>query len=110
MSTLKPKNLYVGVPANTTVYTSSANVGDYTIIKLINVCNSNTSASKNFTMHVLTPGDNTATANNIVISNFSVPPNNFIQIDTSLVLDSNSSIYITHTGNVSFAISGVEYR
>lgn len=110
MPNLTPKNLYIGNTTGSNIYTSGSNVGDYSIIKLINICNSNTSASKSFTIHLLTTTNNTAQSNNIIISNLSIPPNNVMQIDTSLVINSNSSIYLSHTGNITVTISGVEYK
>jgi hypothetical protein len=110
MPSLTPKMLYLGVGSASNVYTSGSNVGDYSVIKIISVCNSNTTSPKTFSMHILTPTSNTANANNIVISNMSVPSSDVLQIDSSLVINNNSSIYISHSGNITTLISGVEYK
>lgn len=110
MSSLIPKSFYIGTPANAVVYTSGTNVGDYSIIKVINICNSNTSSSKSASIHILTPTNNTAQPNNLMISNIIIPPNDVVQIGTSIVLDTNSSIHANHNGNITFIISGVEYK
>lgn len=113
MSVLKPKNLYTGnaSPAGN-IYTASNSTGDYAIIKLINICNSNTTTARTFSLHLLTPSANTANANNIIVSNLTIPPSNVVQIDTAIVLDAGGSLFANHTGSGDIAIhvSGVEYR
>lgn len=111
MSTLKPKNLYTGTasPAGN-IYTASSTTGDYTIIKLINICNSNTTTPKSFSLHLLTPSSSTANTTNIIISNLTIPASNVVQIDTAIVLDASGSLYASHTGDITIHVSGVEYR
>lgn len=109
MASLKPKLLYIGNDSAATVYTVANTVGNYTIVKNINICNANTTSTKTATIHILTPTSNTAQANNIFISNFLVPANEVAQIDATIVLEQNYGIYISHSGNMTTTISGVEY-
>lgn len=110
MASLTPKNLYIGADTASNIYTAGSNVGDYSIVKLINVCNSNTTTAKSFSIHILTPTDNSATSNNMVASNVSVSANSVVQIDTAIVLNQDYSLYFVHNGNISAVVSGVEYK
>ena len=76
---------------------------------LSNICNtSNTNTY--ITMHLVTSG-NFNSANNAIISNINVVGNNVTFYNTSIIMPSNSSIYITQAGSntATVAISGVEY-
>lgn len=109
MPSLTPKNLYIGNGSAASVYTSGSNVGDYTIIKSINFCNANTSVAKSVSLNIFASGGSAAETN-IVVSNLLIPPNDVVQIDAAIVLNANSNVYITHTGNITTTISGVEYK
>lgn len=110
MATLKPKHLYIGNATGSNIYTAGSNVGDYTIIKLINVCNYDAANVKTFSINLLTPSNNTAQSNNLIISNIAVPPNNVVQIDTALIIETSCSLYISHSGNITTTLSGVEFK
>lgn len=109
MASLTPKNLYIGNTSGSSVYTSGANVGDYTIIKNINFCNSNTTIAKSVSLNIFANGGS-ASESNILISNLLIPPNDVVQIDAAIVLNANSNVYITHTGNITTTISGAEFK
>lgn len=109
MPNLTPKNLYIGNGTASNVYTAGSNVGDYTIVKNINFCNANTTAAKTITLHIV-PSGNSPVEGNLYISNVIIPASGVMQVDTSLVLNQSSNIYIVHTGNITTNISGVEYR
>lgn len=109
MPNLTPKSLYIGNTSGSSVYTSGANVGDYTIIKSINFCNANTTAAKSVSLHIFANGGS-ASESNILVSNLVIPANDVVQIDAAIVLDANSNVYISHAGNITTAISGVEYK
>lgn len=108
MPALTPKTLYIGNGTASNVYTVTSTSGNYTIIKNINVCNANTSTAKSISINIIPPAG-TAVENNLYLSNLSIPANTSIQIDTSLILGNSYSIYVTHTGNVSTIVTGVEY-
>lgn len=108
MPALTPKTLYIGNTTAANVYTVSSTAGNYTIVKNINVCNANASANKTVTIHIIAPAGSAA-ENNIYLSSLTVPASDVVQIDTSLILSNGYSIYMTHSGNVTTTISGVEY-
>lgn len=108
MATLSPKTLYIGDTTDANVYSVGSNVGDYTILRHINICNANTTTDKTITVHLIAPSGSAAD-NNKYLSSFPVKANDSIQIDTGLVLSNGYSVYISHTGNVTTTITGVEY-
>lgn len=107
MPSLTPKLLYIGNSTGANVYTSNTNANSYTIIKNINVC-ATTGSNTTITVHILQPSQS-ANANNKIISNALVEGNNVTFYNTSIIVPSNSSIYVSHGGNATIAISGVEY-
>ena len=107
MASLTPKLLYIGNANGANVYTSNTNVNSYTIIKNINAC-ATTGGNTTITLHILQTGQ-TAAANNKIISDVTVAGNNVTFYNTSIVLPSNTSLYLSHGSNVTVAISGVEY-
>jgi hypothetical protein len=109
MSTLTPKNLYIGNGTGSNVYTAGSNIGDYTIIKNINICNYDTSTARTVSVNII-PSGNSSGSNNLLLSNLVIPPNDVVQIDTSIVLDQSGAIAVTHSGNITTIISGVEYK
>lgn len=111
MASLTPKSFYVGsnVGAGSNVYTVANTIGNYSIIKNINLCNT-TASNAVCSIHLLVNGASVGASNKIV-SNVNVLANNVVFYNTSIVVPANSSIHITQvTANaVTFAISGVEY-
>lgn len=111
MPNLSPKSFYVGsnVGAGSNVYTVANTVGNYSIIKNINLCNT-TASNAVCNIHLLINGASVSNANKIV-SNVNVLANNVVFYNTSIVVPANSSIHVTQvTANaITFAISGVEY-
>lgn len=108
MANLIPKLLYQGNDTTGNVYTTANTVGNYTIIKTINICNT-TGTDAACSIHLL-QGANTAAANNKIISNMNVSANNVLYYNTSVVIPANSKIYVSQSGtSLTFTISGVEY-
>lgn len=109
MANLVPKNLYIGNESASNAYTVANVANNYTIIKNINLCNT-TSSNAACSIHILVAGASPA-ANNKVVSNVNVLANNVVYYNTSIVVPSNSSIYVDQvTANaITFTISGVEY-
>lgn len=109
MANLVPKNLYIGSGSASNVYTVANTVGNYTIIKNINLCNT-TGSNAVCSIHILVNGASPAN-NNKIISNVNVLANNVVYYNTSIVVPSNSAIHVDQvTANaVTFTISGVEY-
>jgi hypothetical protein len=109
MANLVPKNLYTGNESATNAYTVANVVGNYTIVKNINLCNT-TASNAVCSIHLL-EGAATAAANNKIVSNVNVLANNVVYYNTSIVMPANSKLYIDQvTANaITFTISGVEY-
>ena len=111
MASLTPKSFYIGsnVGAGSNVYTVANTVGNYSIIKNINLCNT-TASNAVCSIHLLANGASVSNQNKIV-SNVNVLANNVVFYNTSIVVPANSSIHVTQvTANaVTFTISGVEY-
>jgi len=108
MAGLTPKLLYIGSGSASNVYTASTTANAYTIIKNINICNTDT-ANTVCSIHLLTIGQ-TAGANNKILSNIAVLGNNVTYYNTAIVMPANSALYLTQSGsNATVAISGVEY-
>lgn len=108
MANLTPKNLYIGNTQTGNVYTITSNTGGYAIIKNINICNTgaNTVISN---IHII-PSGGSAVANNQIFSNSFILSGETITYDTSIVLNANSSLYISsNAATVSLVVSGVEY-
>jgi hypothetical protein len=108
MASLTPKTLFIGNTSAANVYTVNSTAGNYTIVRNINICNANTSTDKTITIHLIAPAG-TAVENNKYLSALPVKANDSVQIDTGLILSNGYSIYISHTGNVTTTITGVEY-
>lgn len=106
MGTMLPKLLYIGQGANSNVYTSSATGGSYTIIKNINLVNTQ-GGNLYVTMHLVDSGLSAAN-NNVIISNVLVPANDVVYLNTTIVMPNDASIYYK-TSNVTATISGVEF-
>lgn len=111
MPSLTPKSFFVGsnVGAGANVYTVANTVGNYSIIKNINLCNT-TASNAVCNIHLLVNGAAVANSNKIV-SNVSVTSNNVVFYNTSIVIPANSSIHVVQTtaNAVTFTISGIEY-
>lgn len=108
MANLTPKNLYIGNTQTGNVYTITSNVGGYAIIKNINICNTG-SDTVTSNIHII-PSGGSAVANNQIFSNATVLSGETITYDTSIVLNANSSLYISSSAaTVSLVVSGVEY-
>lgn len=109
MANLVPKNLYIGNGSAANAYTVANTVGNYTIIKNINLCNT-TASNAVCSIHLLVNGA-AAAANNKVVSNVNVLANNVVYYNTSIVMPANSVLYVDQvTANaITFTVSGVEY-
>jgi hypothetical protein len=111
MPTLTPKNFFIGsnVGAGSNVYTVANTVGNYSIIKNINLCNT-TASNATCSIHLLVDAATVGNSNKIV-SNVNVLANDVVFYNTSIVIPANSKIHITQvTANaITFAISGIEY-
>ncbi len=109
MANLTPKSFYIGNQSASNAYTTANTVGNYSIIKNINLCNA-TSSNAVCSVHILVGGASPA-ANNKIVSNVNVLANNVVYYNTSVVVPANSKIYIDQvTANaITFTISGVEY-
>jgi len=109
MANLVPDSFYIGSGSGANVYTVANTVGNYSIIKNINLCNT-TSSNAVCSIHILVDGA-AAAAGNKILSNVNVLANNVVYYNTSIVIPKNSSIHVTQvTANaITFAISGVEY-
>lgn len=108
MPALTPKTLYIGNTSTANVYTVNSTAGSYTIVKSINICNANAASAKTANVYLVPPAGSAA-ENNIYLSSLSIPASDVVQIDTTLILSNGYSIYMTHSGNVTTTISGVEY-
>lgn len=109
MAALTPKTLYTGNTTAANVYTVTSTTGNYTILKNFTFCNANTTTAKTVTIYLLNSAQTTPVESRLYISNLSIPANGVVQVDTSLILSNSYSVYMSHTGNVSTTISGVEY-
>ena len=108
MANLTPKLLYLGNGDNSNVYSSNSNANSYTIIKNINICNT-TAVNTVVSIHLLVNGA-INDSNNKIISNVNITANNVTFYNTSIVMPSNSSIFLDQAGSsATVAISGVEY-
>ena len=108
MAGLAPKLLYIGSGNSSNVYTASTTVNAYTIIKNINICNTDT-ANTVCSIHLLTSGQ-TASTSNKIISNINILGNNVVYYNTSIVMPANSALFLSQSGsNATVTISGVEY-
>lgn len=109
MANLTPKLLYIGNGNGSNVYTSNSSANSYAIIKNINVCNT-TANNTSVSMHLLTPGQ-VPSANNAILANIIITGTNVTFYNTSIVIPSNSSIYLTQlaSNTATVTISGVEY-
>lgn len=109
MANLKPKLMYQGNDTAANVYSVANTVGNYSIIKSINICNTSNTANYSASIHILIDGE-TPSSNNKLISNATVIKDDVLYYNTSVVLPANSNIYISSTSNtLTFTISGVEY-
>lgn len=108
MPNLQPKILYIGNGTGSNVYTVSNTTGNYSIIKSVNICNANTANTKTVSLHILPPTTSPA-ANNIFLSNISIPANDIAQLDVTLPVQAGYAIHIIHSGDITTTISGVEY-
>jgi len=108
MPSLTPKLLYIGDANASNVYTTANVVGNYTIIKSINICNTS-AVPERCSIHILVSGA-TVAANNKIISNAEVLSNNVLYYNTSIVVPANSNVYISQANStLTFTLSGVEY-
>ena len=109
MANLKPKLMYQGNDTAANVYSVSNTVGNYSIIKSINICNTSNTANVKASIHILIDGESPSSSNKL-ISNANVIKDDVLYYNTSVVLPANSNIYISSGSDVlTFTISGVEY-
>lgn len=109
MASLKPLLFYIGNDTAANVYSVSNTVGNYSIIKSINVCNTSDTSNATVSIHILTDGA-TPVSNNKILSNANVIRKDVLYYNTSIVVPKNSNVYVTSSSSdVTFAISGVEY-
>jgi hypothetical protein len=105
---LEPKRLYIGNDTAANVYTASSNVGSYSIIKTINVCNTS-GTDKTFSLHIL-PSGASAAANNKILSNITVAANGIVYSNSVYVLNAGESLYYDPVdSNLTVLVTGVEY-
>jgi hypothetical protein len=108
MPALTPKLMYIGNDSTANAYSVANVANNYSIIKSINICNA-TANSASASIHILVAGASPA-ANNKIISNAEVLGNNVLYYNTSIVIPSNSNVYIAQSStDLTFTISGVEY-
>jgi len=109
MASLTPKNFYVGNATAANVYTVANTANYYSIIKNINICNTSNAANATVSIHLLTDGA-APSSDNKIISNALAILSDVLFYNTSIVVPSNTKIYVSSSSNtVTFAISGVEY-
>lgn len=109
MPSLTPRNFYTGNATAANVYTVAATANFYSIIKNINICNTSNSANATVSVHLLTSGA-TPSNDNKIISNALVILSDVLYYNTSIVVPSNTKIYVSSSSNsVTFSINGVEY-
>ena len=109
MANLTPKLLYIGAATAANVITVSNNVGSYSIVKNINLCNiTGTAATCN--VHLLVSGVSAAANNNAILKSFTVAPNETVAYNGIVVLPANSNLYVSQANaSITLSISGVEY-
>jgi len=109
LANLVPKSFYLGNSTSANVYAVANTVGNYSIIKSINICNTSDVASATADIHILVAGA-AAAAGNKIISNAVIIKNDVIYYNTAIVVPANSNIYIASSSNtITFSINGVEY-
>lgn len=109
MANLTPKSFYLGNSTAANVYSVSNTVGNYSIIKSINICNTSNASNATADVHILVAGAAVA-ASNKIISNATVIKNDVIYYNTAIVVPANSNIYVASSSNtITFSINGVEY-
>lgn len=109
MPSLNPKLMYQGNDTAANVYSVGSTSGYYSIIKSINICNTNNTANASASVHILSDGAS-PDASNKIISNANVIKNDVLYYNTSIVIPANSNIYVSSSSNaLTFTISGVEY-
>lgn len=108
MANLTPKLLYIGNNTASNVYTVSSNVGSYSIIRTVSVCNT-TSTDKTFSLNIIPSGGSNG-ANNKIMNNIIVYANDVLVSDTVYVLNAGDSVYFDPVdSNLTLIVSGVEY-
>ena len=109
MANLVPKSFYLGNTTASNVYTVANTVGNYSIIKSINICNTSNTTNATADIHILV-GATAVGAGNKIISNAVVIKNDVLYYNTSIVVPANSKIYVASSdSSLTFNISGVEY-
>lgn len=109
MASLTPKLMYQGNDTAANVYSVPNVVGNYAIVKSINICNTSDTANASASIHILQAGA-VPDASNKVISNANIIKNDVLYYNTSIVVPANSNVYVATTSSVvTFTISGVEY-
>lgn len=108
MAEIVPKLLYIGNSVASNVYTVSSNVGSYSIVRTVNVCNT-ASVDKTCSLNIV-PASGSAGANNRILSNILIPGNDVLVSDTVIVLNAGDSVYFDPAdSNLTLTLSGVEY-
>ena len=109
MANLTPKSFYLGNSTASNVYTVANTVGNYSIIKSINICNTSDAANATADIHILV-GAASPSGNNKIISNANIIKSDVLFYNTSIVVPANSKIYVASSNSgITFNISGVEY-
>jgi len=109
MANLVPKSLYLGNSTGSNVYTVANTVGNYSIIKSINICNTSDTANATADIHILIAGAAPGN-NNKIISNANIIKSDVLYYNTSIVVPANSNVYVASSNStITFNISGVEY-
>lgn len=109
MANITPKLLYIGNTVASNVYSVSNTVGNYSIIKSVNACNTTDVSNATISIHILKDGA-APSSNNKILSNANVIKNDVLYYNTSIVIPANSNLYVSSTSStITFAISGVEY-
>lgn len=110
MPSLTPKKFYHGNAATANAYSVANTAGNYSIIKVINICNTSNTANGTASVHILYDGEAPA-ADNKIISNANVIKDDVLYYNTSIVIPANANVYIAASSNTDlvFNISGVEY-
>ena len=108
MANLQPKRLYTGAATASNTYTAPSTIGSYSIVRSIHACNT-TTTDKVFSINIV-PQFGSAAKDNLIMSNITVPGNDVVVSDTTIVLGPGDALYLTQaTADVVLTISGVEY-
>ena len=109
MANLQPKRFYTGYATASNVYTAPSDIGSYSIVRSIHACNA-VATDKIFSINLI-PQFGSAGKDNLIMSNITVPGDDVVVSDTTIVLGPGESLYLTQsTADIVLTISGVEYN